>query len=650
MCGILGFVGESRNSAAFVEDGLFYNSIRGYHSIGAVAFNENEPPEVMRRLGGYEREQGIAIPVGTTVLAHNRWATTGNPDNLADAHPHAAGGLFGVMNGDVLNFRELREDLVPDVMDTVAGDSDTEIAISYIYQLMEDKSIGLHEALSIFAKEYALGNFAFALVDSEFPAEIVSIKKGNINPVLIGESDGQAFISSQPAPLYGRSSNMVELESGMVVVTSREGSSLFDFDGDSIAKPKSVTVPKLDVTGYERGDYDTFYAKEISIQPESLASTIQSLIEGRDINIDIGLSSEEAQDLESIRFMATGSSQHAAWLGVRMIEQLYNLDLPDMTVDLPGDFQDATYSPGAADLVVAVSQSGSTGDILRNVHELQPEARLVAIVNTAGSDIDRLAESSIHLNIGTEQAVAATKSFTSQVVSTMLLCAKVAELRGSDEVDVEAVLDDISRMPEAIGSVVERADDIKDVVESAFMSLSRDHAVKVAKEIEEISGNVMTEEQLHELAKSRTMLDVVSAGIIGNGPTQAVSYEVALKNIEVACFINLPMKSELMKHGFIALAENPYMLMGLLDGDPDNDAATKKGLKEFRAQKGQTFVIGPGAAQVEDAVWAIDLEDHGLSGNAMAVNVVGQLMSLFVGELKGLPVDRPKQLAKTVAV
>ncbi|HET6876534.1 MAG TPA: glutamine--fructose-6-phosphate transaminase (isomerizing) [Jatrophihabitans sp.] len=613
MCGIVGYVGP-RPALDVVLGGLRRLEYRGYDSAG-VAILGGPGLQVAKRAGRIENldaelaEREIA---GTTGMGHTRWATHGAP-NDRNAHPHAdSGGRVAVVhNGIIENFAELRAELEREGVE-FSSETDTEAVAHLVARELSAGAASLADALRTVCRGLH-GAFTLVVLDAEQPDVVVAARRNS--PLVVGVGDGEMFLGSDVAAFIEYTREAVELGQHQVVEITRDGYTITDFDG----KPADGTPFTIswDLTAAEKGGYDYFMLKEIAEQPDAVADTLLGhLRDGQIVLDEQRLDSQELREIDKVFVVACGTAYHAGLIGKQAIEHWTRVPVE---VEMASEFRYRDPVLDRQTLVVAISQSGETADTLEAVrHATDQRAKVLAICNTNGAQIPRESDAVLYTHAGPEIGVAATKTFLAQVAAVELVGLALAQARGTkygDEVSRE--FEALCAMPEAIAQVLAVVEPVR----------------KLAREI----------------ADAKAVL------FLGRHIGYPVALEGALKLKELAYMHAEGFPAGELKHGPIALVEDGLPVVVVMPSPSGRPVLHKKMLSnvaEIRARGARTIVIGESedAAARKVAAHFVEVPHVPTLLSPFVTTVPLQVLAAEIAQARGLDVDKPRNLAKSVTV
>ena len=606
MCGIVGFTSDNTNAAPILLDGLSKLEYRGYDSGEA-------DPQIVKAKGrlkllAEKTDDGRAVS-GCCGIGHTRWATHGEPSE-ANAHPHCSedGNVVGVHNGIIENYVELKEKLIRKGY-TFYSETDTEVAIKMVDYYYKKYGMGPIDALAK-TMVRVRGSYALAVMFKDFPGEIYVARKDS--PMIIGVGDHESYVASDvPAVLkYTRSVYYIgNLE--MARLTPGHAA-FFNLDGDEVEK--ELVEITWDAEAAEKGGYEHFMMKEIHEQPKAVGDTIHSLVKDGQIDFSaVGLTEEEMKEISQIYIVACGSAYHVGMAAQYVIEDLAKIPV---RVELGSEFRYRKPLLDKKGLVIIISQSGETADSLAALREAKEQGiKTLAVVNVVGSSIAREADKVFYTLAGPEIAVATTKAYSTQLVASYLLAMQLAYVRGEmDERNYKDMIAELLTLPEKIQKVL---DDDKERIQW-FAS---------------------------KFANAR------DAFFIGRGLDYAIGMEGSLKMKEVSYVHSEAYAAGELKHGTISLIEDGTLVIGLLT-QADLYEKTVSNLVEVKSRGAYLMALSfYGKYEIEDTadfVIYVPKTDEHFAPTLAAIPL--QLLGYYISVARGLDVDKPRNLAKSVTV
>lgn len=611
MCGIVGFIG-SHQAAPILLDGLSKLEYRGYDSAGLAVRDGDAPVQIVKAKGRLkalaEKTNNGETLKGTCGIGHTRWATHGEPSET-NAHPHCSddGNVVGVHNGIIENYQELKDKLVRKGY-TFYSSTDTEAAIKLI-----DYYYKKYEGTPVDAINHAMvrirGSYALAVMFRDYPGEIYVARKDS--PMILGVTDGECYVASD-VPAILKYTRQVYYIGNMEMARLADGAvTFYNLDGDEISR--ELTEIEWDAEAAEKGGFEHFMMKEIHEQPKAVADTLSSVI--RDGRLDlsgVGLTEEEIQGISQIHIVACGSAYHVGAVAQYVMEDLAEIPV---RIDVASEFRYRKPLLDPKSLVIVISQSGETADSLAALREAkQCGVKTLAIVNVVGSSIAREADNVFYTMAGPEIAVATTKAYSTQLIAVYCLVLQFALVRGKmDEKRYFTLLEELQTIPEKIGKILE------------------------------------DKERIQWFAAKNSMAKDVF--FIGRGVDYAVSLEGSLKLKEISYIHSEAYAAGELKHGTISLIENGTLVIGVLTQEQLYEK-TLSNMAECRSRGAYLMgLTSYGRYDIEDAVnfavYVPRIDEHFAASLAV---IPLQLLGYYVSVARGLDVDKPRNLAKSVTV
>ena len=612
MCGIVGYIGP-QDAMPIILNGLKRLEYRGYDSAG-LAILQNGHIEVRRDAGKLDRLVRLVqdAPVsGRLGIGHTRWATHGEP-NARNAHPHmsASGEVVLVHNGIVENFLELREELAAEGV-TFQSDTDTETIVHLVERYL---NTGL-DLVSAARQTFHLlrGHQSVVLISSREPDKIVAARLGNAGGVVVGFGEGEMFVASDLPAILEHTRRMVFLENMQMAVVTRDGLELASLDGQPLAY--EIQTVQWDPVAAEKGEYRHFMQKEIHEQVRSLTDTIAGRVDFEDGRIylpTLNLTAEKARNIQRIILTACGTASHAAMVGKILIERIARIPVE---VDIASElrYRDPLIDKGT--VLIAISQSGETADTLAAMAEARARgATLWAVVNVIGSQAMRIADGYISMQAGPEIGVASTKAYTAPLVDLYMLAILLADLRGSLSPERRfELVQDLRLVPDLAGRCLEREPEVE--------------------------------------AVARRLVNTAHCLYLGRGINMPTAYEGALKLKEISYIHAEGYPAGEMKHGPIALIDRSMPVVVIAPRDPWYEKMFSQ-IEQTRARGGTVVAVATEGDErippVADHVLWIPPTPWMLSPVTAVIPL--QLLAYHIAALRGLDVDQPRNLAKSVTV
>jgi glucosamine--fructose-6-phosphate aminotransferase (isomerizing) len=612
MCGIVGYIGP-QDATPIILSGLKRLEYRGYDSAG-LAILQNGNIEVRRDAGKLSRLNALISesPVkGNLGIGHTRWATHGVP-NARNAHPHIGmtGDVVVVHNGIVENYIELRDELKAEGVE-FNSDTDTEVIVHLVERYYSTSSTISDAARNAF--KHLKGAHGIVIFSANEPDKIIAARIGNAGGVVIGVGNGEMFVASDLPAILEHTRRVVFLESRQMAVVSRDYLQILDMDGNPVTY--DIQSVPWDPVSAEKGEYRHFMHKEIHEQVRSLTDTIAGRIdfEGGYIRLsELNLTPELAKRIKKIFITACGTAAHAGMVGKYLIEHIARIPVE---VDIASEFRYRDPIINEDTVVLAISQSGETADTLAAMEEARSKgAVLWSIVNAIGSQAMRIADGYISMQTGPEIGVASTKAFTAPIVDLYMLAVLLAELRGLNNVKLRRKLvSDLRLVPDLVGQCLDREQEIEVV---ARMLIDTDHCL-----------------------------------YLGRGINMPIAYEGALKLKEISYIHAEGYPAGEMKHGPIALIDRDMPIVVIAPRDPWYEKMLNQ-IEQAKARGGTVVAVATDddeqITQIADRVLWVPKAPWLL--NPVITSIPLQLLAYHIAALRGLDVDQPRNLAKSVTV
>ena len=611
MCGIVGYVGP-RPAFPVLLSGLKRLEYRGYDSSG-MAFAGPDGIEVHRKKGKVaELEQhllGHGLPQ-TTGIGHTRWATHGEPSDR-NAHPHRSrSGRFAMIhNGIIENYLTLKEELLAKGY-TFSSDTDTEVLLNFFENILEENSFSPEEALRV-ALRRVVGAYVIVLVDAQHPDTLLAARKGS--PLVIGIGKGEHFLASDAAPIIEFTREVVYINDYEMAIVKADELILKNLGNEPVTP--SVQQLDLELAQIEKGGFDHFMIKEIFDQPRTVFDCLRGRLDAENGDIILGGLQEFMPQLTAARriiVIGCGTSWHAGLAAEYLIETLCRIPVE---VEFASEFRYRDPVIGPGDVIIAVSQSGETADTIVAIEKAKADgATILGVINVVGSSIARLSHAGAYTHAGPEIGVASTKAFTAQLVTLTMIALKIAREKGtiSDE-RFRELCSELAALPDKIRTILDHNEEICTI------------AARYA--------------------------DAKDFLYLGRGINYPIALEGALKLKEISYIHAEGYPAAEMKHGPIALVDDQLPVLFVATKNPLHGKLVSN-MQEIAARKGRLIAV----------VTEGDHSADGLAGSVIEVpeadeliapilNVIPlQLLAYHIGVLRGLDVDRPRNLAKSVTV
>ena len=612
MCGIVGYVG-ARDATPIILNGLKRLEYRGYDSAGIAVINSNQI-EVRRDAGKLSQLidlVGKSPLKGAPGIGHTRWATHGAP-TARNAHPHVgnSGRMVVVHNGIVENFLEIKDELVSEGV-SFLSDTDTE-TIVHLAEHHKASGISLEETARRTFKQIEGANVV-VLMSADEPDKIVTARIGNAGGVVIGLGEGENFIASDIPAILEHTRKVIFLESRQIAVITRDNVRIETLDGVEV-KPE-IHIIAWDAVAAEKGEYRHFMQKEIHEQVRALTDTLAGRVdfkEGRIRLPELNLTPELAKRIQRIYITACGTAAYAGMVGKTLIEKIARIPVE---VVIGSEFR---YSDPIVDentVILAISQSGETADTLAAMEEGRRKGGIIwSIVNAIGSQAMRISDGYIAMQTGPEIGVASTKAFTAPLVDQYMLAILLADLRGTiDEKTRKALVADLRLVPDLAGRVLDTEAEVEKVA----------HALK----------------------------DITGCLYLGRGINMPIAYEGALKLKEISYIHAEGYPAGEMKHGPIALIDEEMPVLCIAPKDPWHEKMISQ-IQQAKARGGLVIAV---ATEGDELIK--NMADHVLwvpEAPWMLSPIITvfplQLLAYHIAAIRGLDVDQPRNLAKSVTV
>ena len=611
MCGIVGFTGEHQ-AAPILLDGLSRLEYRGYDSAGLAVRDKEKDTEIIKtkgRLRALEEktDNGASVP-GTCGIGHTRWATHGEP-SAANAHPHVSddGNVTAVHNGIIENYQELKEKLLRRGY-VFYSSTDTEAAVKLV-----DYYYKKYEGTPVDAINHAMvrirGSYAMAFMFRDYPEEIYVARKDS--PMILGVAEGESYIASDVPAILKYTRNVYYI-GNMEMSRVRKGEiTFYNLDGEEIQK--ELKTIEWDAEAAEKAGFEHFMMKEIHEQPKAVADTLNSVLREGKIDLsDMGLTEEIMREISQIHIIACGSAYHVGMAAQYVLEDLTGISV---RVEFASEFRYRRPIMDAKGLAVIISQSGETADSLAALREAKNRGiRTLGIVNVVGSSIAREADNVFYTLAGPEISVATTKAYSTQLMAVYILALKFGLVREKiTEEQYEKYIAELSSIPDKIQKILE------------------------------------DKERLQWFAsKQANARDVF---FIGRGIDYAISMEGSLKMKEVSYIHSEAYAAGELKHGTISLVEDGTLVIGVLT-QPELYEKTVSNMVECKSRgaylMGLTSFGNYNIEETADFTVYIPRTDPHFATSLAVVPL--QLMGYYVSVARGLDVDKPRNLAKSVTV
>ena len=611
MCGIVGFTG-CHQAAPILLDGLSKLEYRGYDSAGIAVRDGEGETEVIKAKGrlkvlSEKTNDGESVP-GTCGIGHTRWATHGEPSEN-NAHPHVSddGNVVAVHNGIIENYQELKDKLLRKGY-AFYSETDTEVAVKLV-----DYYYKKYEGTPVDAINHAMvrirGSYALAIMFKDYPEEIYVARKDS--PMILGVSDGESYVASDVPAILKYTRNVYYI-GNLEMARVRKGEiTFYNLDGEEIQK--QMKTIEWDAEAAEKAGFEHFMMKEIHEQPKAVQDTLSSVVKDGQIDLsEIGLTDENIQDIDQIYIIACGSAYHVGMAAQYVFEDMVRVPV---RVELASEFRYRNPILNPKALAIIISQSGETADSLAALRLCKENnIRTLGIVNVVGSSIAREADNVFYTLAGPVISVATTKAYSTQLIAAYVLAIQFAKVKGTiSEEQYAAYIKELETLPDKIQRIIDDKERIQ-----WFAS------------------------------KQANAKDVF---FIGRGIDYAICLEGSLKMKEISYIHSEAYAAGELKHGTISLIEDGTLVIGVLT-QPSLYEKTVSNMVECRSRGAYLMGLTTfGNYNIEDTadftVYMPKTDPH--FATSLAV-IPLQLLGYYVSVAKGLDVDKPRNLAKSVTV
>jgi glutamine---fructose-6-phosphate transaminase (isomerizing) len=610
MCGIVAYIGP-REAYPIILKGLKRLEYRGYDSAGIALLDQDlRVYRKQGRVAGLEESvigQDLHAHAG---IGHTRWATHGEPSDR-NAHPHlsASGRLAMIHNGIIENYAQLKNELIKKGY-PFKSDTDTEVLLNFIEYIQDNNHGTLEEALRIALKR-VVGAYVIVLLDRDHPDTLIAARKGS--PLVIGIGKGEHFLASDASPIIEYTKEVVYVNDYELAIIKCDELILKNLGNEKI----TPYIQKLDLelTAIEKGGYDHFMLKEIFEQPDTVFDCLRGRLDpvkGTITMAGVQNHLDKLSQAKRIIIVACGTSWHAGLIAEYMLEECCRIPVE---VEYASEFRYRNPVIHAGDVIIAISQSGETADTLVAIEKAKEHGAFIfGVVNVVGSSIARVSHAGAYTHAGPEIGVASTKAFTAQLVVLFMIALKIAfEKRSMPEERYLKLLAELQSIPEKIKELLRSADHIRNLAGK----------YKGAKD----------------------------ALYLGRGYNFPVALEGALKLKEISYIHAEGYPAAEMKHGPIALVDENLPVLFVATRDAYHEKIVSN-IQEIKARKGKVIaVVSEGdetIAGLADDIMTVPVSDE-MAAPLLSV-IPLQLFACYLGMAKGLDVDKPRNLAKSVTV
>ncbi|MDY3888008.1 MAG: glutamine--fructose-6-phosphate transaminase (isomerizing) [Agathobacter sp.] len=611
MCGIVGFTGRNQ-AAPILLDGLSKLEYRGYDSAGIAVRDGEKDAEVVKAKGrlailAEKTDDGKAVK-GTCGIGHTRWATHGEPSE-DNAHPHVTedGNVVAVHNGIIENYQELKAKLIKKGY-TFYSQTDTEVAVKLVDYYYK-KYLGTPVDAINHAMVRIRGSYALAVMFKDYPEEIYVARKDS--PMILGVADGETYLASDVPAILKYARNVYYIGNMEIARLQKGKVTFYNLDGDEIEK--ELVEITWDAEAAEKGGYEHFMMKEIHEQPKAIQDTLASVMKDGAIDLSsVGLSDEEIKEISQITIVACGSAYHTGMVAQYVIEDLAKIPV---RVELASEYRYRNPIMDPKSLVIVVSQSGETADTLAALRMAKDNGiKTLAIVNVVGSSIAREADSVFYTLAGPEISVATTKAHSAQLIANYTLALQFAKVRETiDDKRYQELIAELQTIPDKIEKILDDKERIQWFA-----------------------------------AKQAAAKDIF---FVGRGIDYAICMEGSLKLKEISYIHSEAYAAGELKHGTISLIEDGTVVIGVLT---QGDLFEKTISNMVECKSRGAYLMGVttyGNYSIEDqaefTTYIPKVDEHFAASLAV---IPLQLLGYYVSVARGLDVDKPRNLAKSVTV
>jgi len=611
MCGIVGYTGP-REAFPVIIKGLKRLEYRGYDSSG-VAISHDNQLNVYKKKGKVAELEEYVIGKdlqGHIGIGHTRWATHGEPSDR-NAHPHQSqsGELAMIHNGIIENYAQIKQELLSKGY-TFNSDTDTEVLLNFIEDIKKNNNCSLEEALRIALKR-VVGAYCILLISADDPETILAARKGS--PLVIGIGKGEHFLASDATPIIEYTKEVVYVNDYEIAIVRPDELILKNLGNEK--QTPFITKLDMELAAMEKGGYDHFMLKEIHEQPDTIFDCLrgrllpqsgQIMMGGIENNLDAFVTAPR------IIIVACGTSWHAGLIAEYLIEELCRIPVE---VEYASEFRYRNPVINKGDVIIAISQSGETADTLVALESAKEKGAFIfGVVNAVGSSIARLSHAGAYTHSGPEIGVASTKAFTGQLAVLTMMALKIGFAKGTiDETRYLQLIHELEAVPEKVKEILQDTSNIE----------------RIAKKYKDASDFLF----------------------LGRGYNFPVALEGALKLKEISYIHAEGYPAAEMKHGPIALVDDKLPVVFVATKDSYYQKIVSN-VQEIKARKGKVIAVAtvgdeiiPGMA---DDVMLVPDADEAIAPLLSVIPL--QLLSYYVGLAKGLDVDKPRNLAKSVTV
>jgi len=610
MCGIVGYTGQ-KEAYPIVITGLKRLEYRGYDSTGVALLNSGL--KVYKKKGRVAELEEAVIGKdlhSNTGIGHTRWATHGEPSDI-NAHPHtsSSGKLAMIHNGIIENYAQLKSELIKKGYH-FSSETDTEVLLNFIEDIQKNNECDLEEAVRVALKRVT-GAYVILLLDADHPDTIIAARKGS--PLVIGVGKGEHFLGSDASPMLEYTKEVVYVNDYELAIVKPDELILKNLGNEKLTP--FVTKLDMELAAIEKGGYDHFMLKEIFEQPSTIHDCLRGRLDATAGTITMsGIQNniEHFKNAQRIIMVACGTSWHAALLAEYIIEELCRIPVE---VEYASEFRYRNPVINKGDIIIAISQSGETADTLVAIEKAKENGAIIfGVVNVVGSSIARISDGGAYTHAGPEIGVASTKAFTGQLAVLCMMALKIAKEKGTISNErYSNLLFELDAVPEKVEAILKNAQALKAIA-----------------------------------LKYKSASDAL---FLGRGYNFPIALEGALKLKEISYIHAEGYPAAEMKHGPIALVDDKLPVIFIATKDSYHEKIVSN-IQEIKARKGKVIAVVtegdeiiPGLA---DDIFYVPIADEIIA--PMLSTIPMQLLSYYVGIAKGVDVDKPRNLAKSVTV
>ena len=610
MCGIVAYIG-TQAAYPIILKGLKRLEYRGYDSAGIALYGKAITNFKKKgRVAELEAWTDDITKTATVGIGHTRWATHGVPSDV-NAHPHKSnsGRLTLVHNGIIENYASLKQELIQKGY-TFESATDTEVLVNFIEEIQKSNDYSLEEAMRIALKR-VVGAYVIIVMEDGFPNRLIAARKGS--PLVIGVGDGEHFLASDASPIIEYTKKVIYVNDYELAIISEDEIILKNLGNEPITP--YIQQLDMELAQIEKGGFDHFMLKEIFDQPASLTDCLRGRLDSEKMTLTLAGVEQHLSvfaQAKRIVIVACGTSWHAGLVAEYMIETLCRIPVE---VEYASEFRYRNPVIGPGDIIIAISQSGETADTLVAIERAKEQGAFIfGVVNAVGSSIARLSHAGAYTHAGPEIGVASTKAFTAQLTVLAMMAMKIGKAKGTlATAEYDRLLAELALIPEKVKTTLATHEKIKEVAK--------------------------------QYADARDFL------FLGRGYNFPVALEGALKLKEISYIHAEGYPAAEMKHGPIALVDENLPVLFIATKDAYYEKIVSN-IQEIKARKGMVIaVISEGDTLIRDMadhVMVVPEVDELLAPLLSVLPT--QLLSYYIGVLRGLDVDKPRNLAKSVTV